>query len=141
MASNGAAPAVTGCWQNQLGTRLEVRADEGGAITGWIHSHVGGVAGSHPVVGYVAANPDGRGVIGFAVSWGETRSVTVWSGRYDVGNDVIVANWLLTTADFDENEWQSTRLGHDTFRRTSSEGTDRQDTLTVAAEPAARPPV
>jgi hypothetical protein len=115
--NNGAANTISGGWRNQLGTRLELRAAADGTLTGSISSEVGGVVGVQPVVGYVRASSGHRGAIGLVVSWAPTHSVTTWCGHYDLDSGEIATNWLLTTADFDENEWQSTRVGRDVFHR------------------------
>lgn len=120
MAPNGAAPAVTGCWETSSGPG----------------SRFGSTRRARSAVGSAASRRRGRCASGDGVRRGELG----WSGRYDVGNDVIAANWLLTTAAHEKNEWQSTRLGHDILHRTSSEGPDSKDRETMAAEPA-RPSV
>ncbi len=110
-----------GCWHNQLGTRLEIAVDGRGVVSGAIRSEVGGAGGDQPVAGYVAPWPAPRGVIGLVVRWEGTHSVTAWSGHFDLEAGLIAANWLLTAADFDHNEWQATRVGNDTFRRDASD--------------------
>jgi len=114
---NSRRSTISGSWLNELGTRMTIVANDRGRVTGEIRSEVGGVGDEQPVVGYLAPWPAQRGVIGLVVPWAETASVTTWSGHFDLDADVIVANWLLTTADFEENEWQSTRVGRDVFRR------------------------
>ena len=109
------ARRVEGTWHNQLGSWMELRESDDGRIEGTMESPVGGALGKQPLTGYVAHFSDGRGVIGFVVAWHPTRSITTWSGHHDA--DVISANWLLTGGDFGENEWQSTRVGHDVFHR------------------------
>ena len=116
-ADDGRVSTLSGWWYNQLGTRLELIASEDGSMRGSIHSEVGGVAGVRPAVGYVCPVSGRRGAIGWVVSWDGTHSIATWCGHYDLDEDVIAANWLLTAADFDENEWQSTRVGRDVFRR------------------------
>lgn len=121
------ARGITGAWHNQLGTCMEIKTNEDGFVTGRMHAAVGGVSGEHPLVGYLTAVDETRGVIGLVVVWRPTNSVTTWSGHYDFDNDVIVTNWLLTGGDFDENEWQATRLGHDVFRRLGAKGHGPQE--------------
>ncbi len=116
------ASTLEGCWHNQLGTRLAIAADAEGVVTGEIRSEVGGVEGDQAVRGYVAPWPAPRGVIGLVVRWEGTHSVTTWSGHFDLEHGVISANWLLTSADFGQNEWQATRTGSDTFHRDAEHG-------------------
>jgi len=139
-ANEDRGSTISGCWHNQLGTRMEITASEDGSVTGRIHSEVGGVGGEQPVVGYVAPALGRRGVIGLVVRWKETHSVTTWSGHYDLEGNVIVANWLLTAADFDQNEWQSTRVGHDVFHRVPvrTEGSGAERSLSAGVPPGTR---
>jgi hypothetical protein len=111
---------IGGSWSNQLGSRMELLEMDDGRIEGTMESPVGGAAGIQPLTGYFQ-RVGNRGVIGFVVSWHPTRSITTWSGHYDADAGVIVANWLLTRGDFDENEWQSTMVGHDVFHHVQSE--------------------
>ncbi len=113
---NDPTVTLTGCWENQLGTRLAITANDAGLVMGKILSE-GGIEIDQPVSGYVAPWPASQGVIGLVVPSPETRSVTTWSGHFDLEADVIVTNWLLTSSYFDQNEWLSTRVGHDVFRR------------------------
>ena len=111
------AKQLTGPWFNQLGSRLDLKADEDGQLTGTIHSPVGGIGGSHRVTGYVDATSDARDrALGFAVSWGSADSVTVWSGHYRQDEGVIFATWLLSRSAPGSGEWRSTLIGHDQFR-------------------------
>jgi len=108
---------LAGVWSNQLGSRLLLEVDADGRLSGSMHSSVGGVAGEHPLSGFARSSGEGRGVIGFVVAWDQTSSVTSWSGHYDLRTGTISVNWLLTGNEFDENEWQATRVGHDHFWR------------------------
>ena len=65
--------------------------------------------------------------LGWVVSWqnqylkSHLYSTTSWSGQaqYDptISDYVILTNWLLTVETSPENDWNSTNVGHDTFRR------------------------
>ena len=112
---------LSGPWFNQLGSRLDLQADDDGRLTGTIRSPVGGVGGSHRVTGYFDAGSEVRDkALGFAVSWGSAYSVTVWSGHYRGDEGVIVATWLLSRSAPGAGEWRSTLTGHDEFRRSPS---------------------
>ena len=116
------AKQLSGPWFNQLGSRLDLQADDDGRLTGTMRSPVGGVGGSHRVTGYFDAVSEARDrALGFAVSWGSADSVTVWSGHYRVDEGVIVATWLLSRSAPGTGEWRSTLIGHDQFRRSPAE--------------------
>ena len=63
--------------------------------------------------------------LGWVVSWQNqyqnAHSTTSWSGQvqYDstFSDFVILTNWLLTVETSPENDWNSTNIGHDTFRQ------------------------
>ena len=63
--------------------------------------------------------------MGWVVSWQnqsrDSHSTTSWSGQaqYDptIDDFVLLTNWLRTEETIPENDWNSTSIGHDTFRR------------------------
>ena len=63
--------------------------------------------------------------MGWVVSWQnqsrDSHSTTSWSGqaKYDptIDDFVLLTNWLRTEETIPENDWNSTSIGHDTFRR------------------------
>ena len=115
---DSAARRISGVWYNQLGSRVELRADEGGTIAGTVESSVGGARGSHRLTGSLDVDPLGsRGALGFAVRWDPVHSVTVWAGHYDLDREVIDTTWLLSGAPYGHDEWRSTLVGHDSFVR------------------------
>lgn len=110
---------LEGTWRNQLGSRLAVQVDGRGGLHGTYHSEAGlapeaiyRVSGS-----YDPAPSASTVVVGFVVDWPETHSVTVWSGVYDGSDDTIKATWLMTAEREPAEEWRSTLVGHDVFRR------------------------
>lgn len=115
--------ALSGLWRNQLGSVLRLGALADGRVTGSIEPTVGGVEGTYPVTGFFQAGEDGEGIIGFVVAWPPARSVTSWCGRYAASSGTITAMWILTEASDGVNEWQATRIGHDTFVREACDPT------------------
>ena len=115
------AQRLNGRWFNQFGSRLDLTVDETGRLAGTFHSSVGGVAGAHPVAGFFAVDSESAdGAVGFAVSWGPARSLTVWSGHYRKKDDAIFTTWLLSEASSSHGEWRSTSVGHDKFHKSRS---------------------
>ena len=113
-----AAEEISGVWYNQLGSQLHLHGDQDGRLTGNFHSTVGSPTGNYPVTGFFDPEPDAQGgPLGFTVCWPDAHSVTVWSGQYEAKDDTIVATWLLTGRLIGSDDWRSTVIGHDVFRR------------------------
>jgi hypothetical protein len=110
---------LTGTWHNQLGSTLVIEADGAGGLTGHYTSGAGALAGSsYTLVGTYDPNPQTRvTVIGFVVDWTEAHAVTAWSGQYHHHDRTIRAAWLMATETDEGDEWKSTFVGHDAFRR------------------------
>lgn len=119
---------LEGTWDDELGSELVLEDEGGGLLAGTYRSGTGATAGAaYSVVGSYDATASGPGpVLGFVVNWGEHHSLTVWSGRYCPEDETIRATWLMTTAQNEEkDEWRSTFVGHDTFRRRAPTGPAR----------------
>jgi Avidin family len=110
---------LTGTWHNQLGSRLVITADGAGGLNGDYTSGTGALAGSsYTLVGTYDPNPQTRvTVLGFVVDWTEAHVVTAWSGQYHHDDRTIRATWLMATETEEGDEWKSTFVGHDVFRR------------------------
>jgi hypothetical protein len=120
---------LSGTWYNELNSVMELRLNQisnnGSVITGTYQSKVGDSGGIYSLYG---ASDEGTGDttpnIGFSVSWvnptyGNSNSVTSWSGQLQVigGEEVITTFWLLTRETDPVNNWKSTIIGQDVFRR------------------------
>lgn len=120
---------LSGIWYNELNSVMELRLNQisnnGSVITGTYQSKVGDAGGIYSLVGI---SDEGTGDptpnIGFSVSWvnptyGNSNSVTSWSGQLQVigGEEVITTFWLLTRETDPVNNWKSTIIGQDVFRR------------------------
>ena len=115
---------LSGSWRNQLGSELQLEADDQGGIYGKFRNSVGLRAGEWvPVVGSFDPSPSqGSTVLGFVVDWSQVHCVTAWSGQYRPGLETINATWIMTAESDGADEWRSTTVGHDVFRR--DHGTD-----------------
>ena len=121
---------LDGFWYNELGSVMELSVSEnpngGSIITGTYQSKVGDAAGTYILTGITdEGTGDLTPNIGFAVSWinptyGNANSVTTWSGQLQEinGESVITTFWLLTQETPPASNWNSTRIGQDTFRKT-----------------------
>jgi hypothetical protein len=124
-STTSGSPALTlvhplaGSWHNQLGSHLVLDATANGLLTGHYTSGTGVGAGArYQLVGTYDPNPQQTiTVLGFVVDWTEAHAVTVWSGQYHHEDDTIRATWLMATETVAGDEWKSTFVGHDLFRR------------------------
>ena len=116
---------LSGSWQNQLSSTVFLDADGKGGLTGMIVCASGQFAGRQfPLVGcYDPAPRSPATALAFVVDWSNQgvngHSVTAWSGQYDEQAEAIVATWILTTETGvgPGDEWHSSLIGQDTFRR------------------------
>jgi hypothetical protein len=112
---------VDGEWHNEHGSKMILQQD-GRLVRGVFHTEVGAAEGIYEVVGAIEDDDGPCLGIGLVVVWrnasGNRHSVTAWSGQLVVVDDepVIEASWLLTSVGT-ANEWGSTQVGQDVFRR------------------------
>ena len=110
---------LSGTWHNQLGSVLTLEEDGKGGLRGTYRAAAGSVPDrTYAVTGSYDPEPFGPvTVLGYVVDWVQNHSVTVWSGQYHRASDEIRATWLLTTETTGPDDWKSTVIGHDVFRR------------------------
>ncbi len=112
---------ISGVWYNELNSSMELKV-QGKEIRGWYISAVGKAAGPYDLIGYLDATDD-TPTVGWTVSWGNeqkyTPAVTTWCGQAQVidGKEEIDTTWLLTRSTKIRDDWESTMLGKDLFRR------------------------
>lgn len=112
--------SLTGIWINQLNSKMDLKDDGEGGLTGTYTSTVGRFHGiSFALKGSYDSRPHARVAIGFVVGWIDeghnANSVTTWCGQLDSPNEhIIETQWLLTAGGALE-KWQSTLVGHDQF--------------------------
>lgn len=114
-----AARQLEGQWRNQHGSELLLSADEHGGLRGTYR--LASEAGDEPPNQLIGSYDDrcsrAGSVLGFVVVWNDARSVTVWSGQYHPGEDVIRTTWLMTNETVFDDDWHSTMIGEDIFVR------------------------
>jgi len=115
---------LSGHWYNQLGSNMALTADENGGLHGKYHSAVGEAEDFYILTGrFDTSPPSDEGIsVGWVVTWRNRKlnanSTTTWSGQYfDVGEERILTQWLLTSSTEPKSAWKSTNLGYDTFTR------------------------
>ena len=111
--------SVAGTWRNQLGSTLNIEVDGQATLRGSFEPAVGSASGRpHPLTGFFDPRPFGHStVVGFAVDWTESHSVTVWSGTFDGRAGTMTATWIMASETDSPGDWNSKMLGHDVFRR------------------------
>lgn len=116
--------SLSGEWINELGSRMRLDATEDGHLSGSYHTQVGDAEGIYRLVGtYDVAGAGGSQSLAFCVSWQNddlnSHSGTAWAGQFqtDEQGDVITTTWLLTRETGQADDWESTNVGQDVFRR------------------------
>ena len=117
---------ITGNWTNELGSTCHFEASEDGAVTGHYDTAVGRVHVEHPLYGRWLQGRKHSDVIiiAFTVMWkdtdaGKPRSGTVWNGLMfsSSGSMVFTTQWLLVTEKEQKDQWKSTLVNKDTFKK------------------------
>ena len=129
---------LDGEWYNQLKSKMVLKV-AGADVTGEYHTEVGNADGIYPLAGRTEVGGGLPQNVGWVVSWQNdkrwTPSVTSWSGQlHDVdGEETIVTTWLLTRETKPKDDWQSTLVGQDVFRRASPGAAPRLETRSKRA--------
>jgi Avidin family len=125
---------VSGLWYNELNSTMELKV-AGKSITGSYISAVGDAAGPYDLIGFLD-DSDETPTIGWVVVWMNKKkmahAVTSWCGQaHDGDGDPLIETmWLLSSSTTEGSEWESTMIGHDTFRRVeASKGAVRKARL------------
>jgi hypothetical protein len=96
------------------------------SIRGTYTNAAGQAAGDYEFLGVIEPEPTGTNqAVAWVVTWirksdqKNFHSVTSWSGQYQLidDNETITAEWLLTSETDPTDDWSSTTVGHDIFRR------------------------
>jgi hypothetical protein len=126
---------LNGIWYNKWGSRIDIRVLADGTIAGHYQTAVGGTQGVFRLIGLVDTLAfEGNRSFGFVVSWNNEyvndHSMTAWSGQYQVegGDEMLTTTWLLTRETAPEDNWMSTLVGSDVFRRTPPTQVDTSET-------------
>lgn len=120
--------AIDGTWYNELGSVVTF-ASNGTALTGTYQTMVGQAKGIYDLTGFI--NTDTDPSVGWVVLWsndyGDSNSVTCWTGQYysDGDSEVLIAMWLLRSEEVESQNWSSTLVGEDFFFRTQDQARER----------------
>lgn len=116
---------LTGKWFNELGSSMVISLS-GNTIKGTYTNAAGSAAGDYDFLGVVEPAPTGTNqAVAWVVTWvrksdkKNVHSVTAWSGQYQLIDDeeTITAEWLLTAETDPADDWSSTTIGQDVFKR------------------------
>jgi hypothetical protein len=119
-SGKASVPAISGTWQNELGSTMIITSFDGKNFSGSYTSAVSG--GSGPVTGTLTGTLSGD-AIGFTVNWSPTySSVTSWNGLVLTWGEglAIYALWhLAATPESATDVWESILAGADLFVQTT----------------------
>lgn len=110
------ASVFAGHWQNQHGSKIDLRIAPDGAVNGEFQSGVGLAEPGEkfPVTGFASDD-----LVSFVVDFSRYGSITCWSGH--LADGAIEAVWHMALgaakAPGSRNAWKGTWTGFDTFRR------------------------
>jgi hypothetical protein len=117
-----------GLWYNELGSWMNINVS-GSSVWGIYYSRVGQATNTYEVAGRADSDPYTYSQsLAWTVAWknlhNNAHSVTSWSGQYQVneGQEEIVALWLLTSEQQEQDDWRSTLVGQDIFTRRAPSG-------------------
>ncbi len=123
---------LEGIWWNEFGSQMEIEMDHADrkAFRGVYQLTIGNAQQQrYPLAGRC----DDRGLptkmLAFVVAWNADAptepdapnpSVTAWCGQLQVvdGEEVIAATWILNRLKAPADDWESTLVGMDYFKRT-----------------------
>ncbi|MEH2241736.1 avidin/streptavidin family protein [Nostoc sp.] len=117
-----------GTWFNELNSEMKLMPASDKLIKGSYASGVGGSPNNFlDLVGFVDTNPLAYSqAIAWVVVWNygvgnNFNSITTWSGQYQINQktqeEEIITTLLLTKEMEAENDWESTLVGQDVFKR------------------------
>jgi len=136
---------LDGDWYNELRSHMRISCQHG-TISGYYETAVGSASGKYDLVGAYDQTVSDDVSLAFCVTWingqKDTPATTAWCGQYQenlAGGETIVTMWLLTSSTKPGDDWESTLVGQDTFRRTQPSSDEHA--LRMAARPASHPGV
>jgi hypothetical protein len=113
---------LNGDWYNELGSKMTLKI-KGQSVSGKYQTAVGDANGIYDLAGRISVPADENRTLGFVVAWQNdkraTDSSTSWSGEAREVNQEqsILTTWLLTVETTPADDWKSTLVGKDVFKR------------------------
>ncbi|MER6099070.1 avidin/streptavidin family protein [Streptomyces sp. NPDC001728] len=114
---------IDGDWYNEFGSRMHLRSDPVGGISGTYLTAVGHAPGTYLLIGrHGGPTEPGHGIaLGWTIAWrnehGDVGSLTSWSGQLLPDPEQLLTTWLLTRSSSPAQAWESTVIGQDVFTR------------------------
>lgn len=115
---------IDGTWYNELNSTMQLTTAPDGSLRGQYTTGVPQPTGPYTLTGRYDTTQNTDVTLTFCVSWngvpGNFHSATGWSGLYQQtpSGEQITALWLLCTSTPLAQDWQSTKVGQDVFKRT-----------------------
>ncbi|KAL4223931.1 hypothetical protein ACF0H5_017393 [Mactra antiquata] len=116
---------LEGKWKNELGSTAEFACKDG-QINGKYMTAVGKASGYYKLTGsYTLSGPNNDVIV---ASWvvtfnnsvyGNSESSCTWNGIFYPDEGVLYTQWILVRYAERKDLWQSSRIGHDEFKKLS----------------------
>ena len=125
---------LTGTWQNEFGSIMDIYVNEQGLVSGTYSSHTG-ATGCYRVTGVADTKPDQNSqCVSFSISWRPLgvspddpsfHWVSAFAGQLQVvdGKEVLFTTYLLVKNTTHDDNWEATVVDKCTFKRISSPST------------------
>ena len=138
---------IGGRWYNELNSTMDLEVN-GKSIRGSYVSAVGDVKGPYDLVGVTdeAESP----TLGWVVAWQNDQksvaAVTAWTGQAQLvkidgqEKEQIDTMWILIRSTAVQDDWESTMIGKDTFRRDPFTEDEVRRAMKVRGVRVVRPP-
>lgn len=116
--------SLTGVWLNEHKSIMVIDEHSDRRLTGLFRSLVGRDTRKRPLSGRASSEESAKQLLGFTVCF-HIDNPTEATGRYSLcswsgwaRDDKITTHWLLTSSFLDRaDEWSSTRVGQDHFKK------------------------
>lgn len=110
---------ISGRYKNELGSEMEIKVINN-EINGFYISKVGNATDRYLLVGRINfENEISSTLFTFSVSWnnqyGNSNSVTSWSGQYYKDENKLYTTWILTRRCLLKDRWSSQNVGSNIF--------------------------
>jgi Avidin family len=112
---------LNGIWYNELNSVMYLEVNDK-RVSGWYISAVGEATGPYDLIGFLDVT-DETPTVGWSVAWQnrqqQAHSVTTWCGQAQMidGDQQIDTTWLLARSTRVAEDWESTMVSKDLFRR------------------------
>lgn len=113
---------LTGRWENELNSCMNITDIENGVIRGTYQTYVGDDHIAEPLIGFWKYIEENNSILmSFTVLWNnmdndKLPTVTAWTGECN-DNQIINTTWILTSSEKPEDQWKNTLISKDVFTK------------------------